>query len=362
MADNPYTSQTLDSYNLNPPPDDGTTVSANQLTWLKHKEKLGDPLKNFSTAIDAAALAAGVLTVVNGSDQSNALAGSVGFTSSELTIVSGSVAAVRSHHTIDTESGAGTDDLDTITVAGVPDGCLLYLRLEDAARVVTIKDNTGNIQTKNNDDFVLTATFPAVFQRIGTDWFEIDRPDRSTFSIVDINGGAIDGTVIGGSTAATGSFTDLNANGNYVNPGQPAFAAFNSVTATGQTGNGTQVTVVCDTEEFDQGADYTASTGIFTAPVSGRYTFSASVLVGGITAAATDLNLFLITSNLNYILFENDGGGGPFTSAGGSATVDMDAADTASLRLQGSGEASDVMSILGNAAQGSTYFSGFLTA
>ena len=45
-----YTPVTVTGYNTSPPPDDGSTGTNNQLTWAKHKDKLGDPLK---TAVEA---------------------------------------------------------------------------------------------------------------------------------------------------------------------------------------------------------------------------------------------------------------------------------------------------------------------
>lgn len=54
MGTNPYVQPTLTGYNASPPPDDGTTGADNKLNWSKHKEKLGDPLKTFSEAIDSA--------------------------------------------------------------------------------------------------------------------------------------------------------------------------------------------------------------------------------------------------------------------------------------------------------------------
>lgn len=44
MAD-PYEAVTVTNYNLNPPPDDGTEVPANEITWAKHTSKLAGPLK-----------------------------------------------------------------------------------------------------------------------------------------------------------------------------------------------------------------------------------------------------------------------------------------------------------------------------
>ena len=61
---NPYTPVTVTGYNSSPPPDNGSTGTDNQLTWAKHKTKLGDPLKTalesvntnvtsaFATAVD----------------------------------------------------------------------------------------------------------------------------------------------------------------------------------------------------------------------------------------------------------------------------------------------------------------------
>jgi len=49
----PYTSVSISGYNSSPPDDDGSEISANQLTWSKHKLKLGDPLKTAIEAIDA---------------------------------------------------------------------------------------------------------------------------------------------------------------------------------------------------------------------------------------------------------------------------------------------------------------------
>jgi len=53
-----YTKPSLSGYNASPPPDDGTTGSNNEITWSKHKTKLGDPLQTFSNAINDAVEAA----------------------------------------------------------------------------------------------------------------------------------------------------------------------------------------------------------------------------------------------------------------------------------------------------------------
>lgn len=55
---NPYTQPSIAGYNASPPPDDGTAVASNQLQWSKHITKIGNPLKTYAQAIDAAVLAA----------------------------------------------------------------------------------------------------------------------------------------------------------------------------------------------------------------------------------------------------------------------------------------------------------------
>lgn len=42
---NPYTSVSVNNYNANPPPDDGSGAAANLLTWQFHLDKIGGPLK-----------------------------------------------------------------------------------------------------------------------------------------------------------------------------------------------------------------------------------------------------------------------------------------------------------------------------
>ena len=93
------------------------------------------------------------------------------------------------------------------------------------------------------------------------------------FDFVDINGGAIDGTVIGGAAAAAGSFTTLGASGNATvggtlgvtglltaTGGVSGAVTSSSVTVTGGTINGTTI-----------GAS-TASTGAFTTLTSSSTT------------------------------------------------------------------------------------------
>ena len=72
----------------------------------------------------------------------------------ELTIASGAVTVTQGLHTIDTEGGAGTDDLDTITIAGGT-GDVLFLYPANGARTVVVKHNTGNVLCAGDSDITL---------------------------------------------------------------------------------------------------------------------------------------------------------------------------------------------------------------
>lgn len=82
--------------------------------------------------------------------------GNLTFTdSSTLTISGGVVTVTRNLHKVDTQSAAASDDLDTITAAA--DGYVLILSPATAARVVTVKHNTGNIQVVDGRDIVMAS-------------------------------------------------------------------------------------------------------------------------------------------------------------------------------------------------------------
>lgn len=47
-----YTKPSISGYNTNPPPDDATTGTDNQLFWSKHKNKLADPIKTLLDSVN----------------------------------------------------------------------------------------------------------------------------------------------------------------------------------------------------------------------------------------------------------------------------------------------------------------------
>ena len=97
----------------------------------------------------------------------------------ELTIASGEVTITQAFHKIDTEADASTDDL--VTINGSLDGSLLFLRAENSARTVVVKDNTGNINLAGGD-FSLTATndvLMLMYDGSISRWLEVGRNNNA---------------------------------------------------------------------------------------------------------------------------------------------------------------------------------------
>ena len=105
-----------------------------------------------------------------------------------LTIASGAVAKTRSHHTIDTEGNAASDDLDTIS--GGAEGELLLIRPADGARTVVIKHGTGNIWNVAQVDILLDdADDYALLVYSGSKWSVIGGGSTGKHAESHENGG-----------------------------------------------------------------------------------------------------------------------------------------------------------------------------
>ena len=139
-----------------------------------------DPIKTLAEAINTNVLSAFAKVINTDTDQNNAMAGSLAFTESTLTIASGSVAATRSSHVIAAQSGT-TDDLANITTGSISDGALLFIR-PDSGDTITVKDaatGNGEIHLAGNADYIMSGDFSLILQRRGADWYEISR-DQDT--------------------------------------------------------------------------------------------------------------------------------------------------------------------------------------
>ena len=94
-------------------------------------------------------------------------------TGGELTISSNVITVTHSFHTVDTESDASTDDIDTIN-GGVAAGQILTITANNTARSVVAKDGTGNLKlagdfTMDNTEDTLMLVYD------GSNWLEVSR-------------------------------------------------------------------------------------------------------------------------------------------------------------------------------------------
>jgi hypothetical protein len=157
-------------------------------------------------------------------------------------------------------------------------------------------------------------------------------------------------------TTQTSTYTNL---GKSKATGQPAFLALLSAsTASDKTGNGTTYTLICDTEVLDRDSNYNNGTGVFTAPVTGVYAFSARLAWNSVTTQ-NNSNLTITTSNRNYgTIYGNVVINALRQNA--SEICDMDAGDTCSLVAIGTGQGADTVGFIGSATNTVTYFAGYL--
>ena len=124
--------------------------------------------------------------------------------STELTIATGAITVTQGFHTVDTESDAASDDLDTITVAGGA-GDILFLRAESGARTVVVKHGTGNVNCVGNADISLDDAHDIcmLVRYDGSSW--------SAFNLSDAGSGLAN--VVDDATPQLGADLDLNSFG-----------------------------------------------------------------------------------------------------------------------------------------------------
>ena len=144
---------------------------------------------------------------------------------------------------------------------------------------------------------------------------------------------------------------------------KPAFLAYQASTATDATGDATVYTLgstVDLTEVYDQNSDFVPTTGIFTAPYTGKYYLSAGAMVTGGTAI-TIYALIIASSNRNYRSRVTNGAGAATTSITIPISVlaDMDVGDTCTVTVSTTDSGGKIDDVFGD-ADSWTFFSGNL--
>lgn len=145
------------------------------------------------------------------------------------------------------------------------------------------------------------------------------------------------------------------------NTSQPAFLAYNANAVANVTGDGTVYTCQFDTESFDNANNFSSNT--FTAPVAGRYSFSAGMYVSGL-AAHTLVTFQLVTSGgvKLFFLFCNPSAlqNGSVLITSGAAVISMAAGETCNIVIYVSGSTKTISWGAGALNGNPPYFSGFL--
>lgn len=158
-----------------------------------------------------------------------------------------------------------------------------------------------------------------------------------------------------GSTSSTINVTtqNISAFGSNVT----GFLAVKNSQTNNVTGNGAVYTVICDTEVYDTLGNYNNSTGLFTAPVKGKYEFVFKVYVTGCTIA-TSCSVAVVTTARTYAKQDFRAAGAQDFGTMVVCIADMASGDTASFTVTCAGEAGDTDDVLGNNAPSGTTVQG----
>lgn len=149
--------------------------------------------------------------------------------------------------------------------------------------------------------------------------------------------------------------------GIFTNSEQPWVMALNSVADTNVTGDGTAYTVIFDSEIKDTQGDYDNTTGIFTAPTTGRYRFNGSVKLTNLGADTYERGeLRLVTSNRTYSIYDvqldNVKSSANQYQMNFTVVADMGSNDTATLVVEATGGTLSV-GVDGDATNAQTWWS-----
>ena len=199
-------------------------------------------------------------------------------------------------HTLTTADGTPSDGhYSVLVLGGAPSGTnTITIAPNDGQHVYIVKNSSGQSaifsQGSGANVTVLNGNSAIIYSDgAGAGAAVVDITSTFQFGTVDINGGTIDGTVIGGTTAAAGSFTSVAASG--------------TVTATSFAGSGSALTGL-----FASGMIMLWSGSVVSIP-------SGWLLCDGTSGTPNLQNRFIVGAGDSYAV----------DATGGAATVTLDA-------------------------------------
>lgn len=238
-------------------------------------------------------------------------------------------------------SVATMTDTGSITITSANSGAANELIMQNSSNTASSR---AIITTRVGGSSASDAYFEASVDGV-TDWaWGLDNSDSDAFVIANTG------------TLGTGNVMRVATSGEVTFPLQSAFSAYLGTTSTDATGDGTTLTVPFDTEIFDVNADFASNT--YTCPATSKVQLNFSVLLQQATTAMS-VNFILSTSNNSY---NNNNQASMFAGNNQynySVLADMDAGDTAFVRVVVTGGAK-VVDIFGTAADPRTQFNGYI--